>query len=103
VHIITLSQKNDEITAVTKKIREELEMAGLEVLVDDRDERPGVKFKDSDLLGIPYRIVIGEKSLKDGQVEFVLRKTLEKVKLSPDECMYRIKSLFLEEMSRLQA
>ncbi len=45
---------------------------GIEVILDDRDERPGVKFKDADLIGIPIRIVVG-RSVKDGKVEFKLR------------------------------
>ena len=55
-----------------------------EVLIDDRDERAGVKFKDADLIGIPWRIVIGEKNLKDGMVEIKERKTgtIEKVKVA---------------------
>jgi prolyl-tRNA synthetase len=54
------------------------------VLLDDRDERAGVKFKDADLTGIPYRIIIGEKNLKEGVVEFKERKSgaVEKVRLA---------------------
>ncbi len=60
-----------------------LEEKGFEVLMDDRDERAGVKFKDADLVGIPWRVVIGEKNLKDGLVEIKERKTgtVEKVKV----------------------
>lgn len=60
-----------------------LEEKGFEVLIDDRDERAGVKFKDADLIGVPYRIVIGEKNLKEGLVEIKERKTgnVEKVKV----------------------
>ena len=46
-----------------------LAAAGLDVLIDDRDQRPGVKFKDADLIGIPLRVVIGERGLKDGTIE----------------------------------
>ena len=61
-----------------------LEEKGFEVLMDDRDERAGVKFKDADLVGIPWRIVIGEKNLKEGQVEVKERKTgkVDKVKVA---------------------
>ncbi len=60
-----------------------LEEKGFEVLLDDRDERAGIKFKDADLIGIPWRIVIGEKNLKEGIVEIKERKTgaVEKVKV----------------------
>ena len=57
----------------------ELEARGLDVLLDDRDERPGVKFKDADLIGIPVRAVVGGKSLADGKVELSLRR--DRVKL----------------------
>jgi len=50
-----------------------LTSAGVEVLLDDRDQRPGVKFKDADLIGIPLRVVIGGRSLKDGQLEIKWR------------------------------
>jgi prolyl-tRNA synthetase len=56
------------------KLYRECEMAGIDALLDDRDERPGVKFKDADLIGIPYRITVGKK-LSDGKVEFVERRS----------------------------
>ena len=52
---------------------------GLDVLYDDRDERPGVKFKDADLIGIPLRVVVGGKSLAAGQIEFALRRDRQKL------------------------
>ena len=52
-----------------------LTAAGIEVLYDDRDERAGVKLNDADLIGIPFRITIGQKKLKDGKVEFYDRAT----------------------------
>jgi prolyl-tRNA synthetase len=61
---------------VAEKLYRELNQAGIEALLDDRDERAGVKFKDADLIGIPYRIVTG-RSLKDGKVELVTRATKE--------------------------
>ena len=57
-----------------EKIATELETAGLDVLLDDREERAGVKFKDADLIGIPFRINVGKKAA-DGLVEFVTRAT----------------------------
>jgi len=73
--------------AISMDVAEEMYAAlgkkGFEVLMDDRDERAGVKFKDADLIGIPYRIIIGEKNLKGGVVELKERKTgkVEKVKV----------------------
>ena len=60
-----------------EKLAAELEAAGLDVLLDDRDERAGVKFKDADLVGIPYRINVGKKAAS-GQVELVTRATASK-------------------------
>ena len=56
--------------------REAVEAAGFDVVLDDRDERPGVKFKDADLVGIPFRITVGKK-VTEGTVEVVLRSTRE--------------------------
>ncbi|HEY6081109.1 MAG TPA: proline--tRNA ligase [Polyangiaceae bacterium] len=61
------------VTAAVERLESELEALGLEVLVDDRDERPGVKFKDADLLGIPLRLTLGKKALESGAVELKLR------------------------------
>jgi len=69
VHIVALGE-SPEVTAAVNDIEAGLEQAGIEVLVDDRAERPGVKFKDADLVGIPLRITVGEKGLKTGHVEF---------------------------------
>jgi len=59
--------------------------AGFEVLWDDRDERPGVKFNDADLLGAPFQIVIGDKGLAEGLIELKSRKDGVKVKLGPTQ------------------
>lgn len=74
---------NDRPTMdLAEELYKTLEEKGFEVLLDDRDERAGVKFKDADLIGIPYRIIIGEKNLKEGMVEFKERRTgkVEKIK-----------------------
>jgi prolyl-tRNA synthetase len=68
VHVVQLGAEPEVVEAVAK-LERELEAKGLEVLVDDRDERPGVKFKDADLIGIPLRVTVGAKSLKAGSVE----------------------------------
>ena len=57
----------------------ELAARGLDVLYDDRDERPGVKFKDAELIGIPLRVVVGGKSLAAGQIEISLRRDRQKI------------------------
>jgi prolyl-tRNA synthetase len=73
--VVTITNmKQDELRAAGEKLYEELQQAGLEVLLDDRDERAGVKFKDADLIGIPYRVTIGKK-IADGVVELFDRHT----------------------------
>lgn len=72
VHICQIGETDEVIQAVAR-IERELCEAGFEPLVDDRDVRPGVKFKDADLIGIPFRITVGDRGLKDGNVELKIR------------------------------
>ncbi|MEY9094750.1 proline--tRNA ligase [Paenibacillus sp. RC84] len=74
VHLIPVSIKDDVQVQAANDIYRRLQENGIEVLMDDRDERPGVKFKDSDLIGIPFRLVIG-KDAGQGKVEFVERRS----------------------------
>jgi prolyl-tRNA synthetase len=74
VLLIPLNVTDPEVNKVADQCLSELEQAGVDVLYDDRDVRPGVKFKDADLIGIPLRIVIGGKGLQEGQVELKWRK-----------------------------
>jgi prolyl-tRNA synthetase len=73
VEIVPLNCDKPAVMDEARRIYDELRAAGIDVLIDDRDARPGVKFKDADLLGIPLRVVVGEKSLKDGNVEIKRR------------------------------
>ena len=73
VEIVPISFDSEAVKAESMRIYDQLRAAGLDVLLDDRDARPGVKFKDSDLLGIPMRVVVGERGLKASQVELKLR------------------------------
>jgi prolyl-tRNA synthetase len=66
-------QKDGDVATEAEKLYAELEALGIEVLFDDRDERPGVKFKDADLLGVPVRVAIGKKGLAEGKIEVKLR------------------------------
>jgi len=80
-HVIVIPmdvKPGTESEKVTCKLSRDLAAAGFDVLVDDRDERPGVKFKDADLIGIPLRIVIGDKGLAQGSVEFKARTDTSK-------------------------
>jgi prolyl-tRNA synthetase len=66
-------QKSTRVREVAERLYVELQAAGIEVLFDDRDARPGVKFADDELLGIPHRIVVGEKGLDRGVLEYKAR------------------------------
>ena len=87
--IITVMKPEDEVQAQTaERIYKELMDAGVEVLLDDRKERPGVKFKDADLLGIPVRLTVG-RGAPEGKIEYKLRRDAEKEELSVDEGIER--------------
>jgi prolyl-tRNA synthetase len=96
VHMLALADKSGKVQATVTEIEGQMEQAGIEVLVDDRDERPGVKFNDADLIGIPYQIVIGEKGLAQGQVELKERRTGTVTKLAPSEVVPRLKELLAQ-------
>jgi len=81
------AQKDEAVMAAAQDIHDRLESAGVEVLLDDRDERPGVKFKDHDLIGIPLRIVVGGKNLAEGKVEFKQRAGGEMQLLAPEQAI----------------
>ena len=67
--VISLNPNDEEVAKISEDIHSELEAKGVDTLYDDRDERAGVKFNDADLIGMPVRIVVGGRSLKDGVVE----------------------------------
>jgi prolyl-tRNA synthetase len=81
VHVLAVNQKHEASRDTAATIAADLESRGVEVLLDDRDERPGAKFKDADLLGMPLRVTVGERGLAEGVVELRDRKTgtVEKV------------------------
>jgi prolyl-tRNA synthetase len=74
--VAPVNVKDDTVRTAAEDIAKRLEAAGFDVILDDRDERPGVKFKDADLVGIPFRITVGKKVTED-TVEVVLRSTRE--------------------------
>ena len=85
VHVVALNNtKSTTVQAVAEDLHRDLESAGFSVLFDDRDERPGVKFADADLIGIPNRVTVGERGLRDRTVEFRRRDAADVVKLAPD-------------------
>lgn len=84
IHVIPVNVKKDEQMSLANSITTELEDAGYDVLIDDRKERAGVKFADSDLIGIPLRVTVGNKA-KDGIVELKLRRTGETIEVKKEE------------------
>jgi prolyl-tRNA synthetase len=91
--VVTVTNTGDaHLVATAEKVATELEHAGFDVLLDDRDERAGVKFKDADLIGIPYRINIGKKAA-EGRVELVTRSTASSQDVSIAEAAQRVKEV----------
>jgi prolyl-tRNA synthetase len=84
---------------VGEKLYHQLNQAGIETILDDRNERAGVKFKDADLIGIPYRIVTG-RSLKDGKVEIVDRATHQSQEIAIDEVVTTLKQWIAEKIQK---
>jgi prolyl-tRNA synthetase len=93
VTVIMVSVKDDEVRATAESVYAELQAAGADVLLDDRDERPGVKFKDAELTGIPFRISVGSRDLADGVVEVVTRQTGEKERVPAGQAAKHVLSL----------
>ena len=95
--VVTVTNVSDAALRETgEKLAAELEAAGLDVLLDDRDERAGVKFKDADLVGIPYRINVGKKAAA-GQVELVTRATASSVDVALDAVVALVKERVQED------
>ncbi len=88
--VVINAQKDETALGLGQQLHDQLEAAGVEVLLDDRDERPGFKFKDHDLIGIPLRIVVGGKNLADNKVEYKERAGGEMELVSPDEAVTRV-------------
>ena len=94
--ILNLDPRDEQIDAAARKLYADLVRQGVEVLLDDRDERPGAKFKDADLLGIPYRITVGKKYLQGGMVELRSRKTGVVEEVSLDQLLSVLPSMITE-------
>ncbi len=83
-------KKSDDVKAAADKIYAQLQAAGVDVLLDDRDERAGVLLNDSELLGIPHRVVIGDRALKEGNVEYAQRRDTESQAISVNDIVVKI-------------
>ena len=87
VLLMALNPNDAAVREAADRIYGELRERGADVLYDDRDERPGVKFNDADLLGVPVRIVVGGRSLAEGKVEVSRRRDREKIPVPPSEAV----------------
>lgn len=89
VVIVPVNIKDELQMKVANEMYEKLQNAGIEVVLDDRDERAGVKFKDADLIGFPYRVTVG-KTINEGFVEFKVRETDEQEKYTPEQATEKL-------------
>ncbi|MDD5491355.1 MAG: proline--tRNA ligase [bacterium] len=93
VIVLPLDVTNEPVKNTAEDIYAKLKSRGVEVLLDDRDERAGVKFKDADLIGIPVKVVVSTRGLAEGKIEIKLRQTGEVFKLSVEESLRKIMEL----------
>jgi len=99
VIVLMVDPLDEQVRDIAVHMANSLKAAGLEALLDDRDERPGIKFKDSDLIGVPLRVTVGVRDLKSGVVEIKARKTGQSCKVSPEHALEKV----LELLKGLQA
>ncbi|MBI5418146.1 proline--tRNA ligase [Candidatus Poribacteria bacterium] len=93
VIIVPTSMEDEKIKAAALKIYEKLNCSGIEVLLDERNERPGVKFKDADLIGIPIRITLGKKFLESSKIEMKIRSSNEVIISDIEDTIIQIKKI----------
>ena len=97
VSVLPLNIKQQDVRDAAEKIYSELLRDGVDVLIDDRAETPGVKFKDSDLLGIPIQVIVGQRSLKEGNVEIKNRNSGERANIILEKVPGEIAALLAED------
>jgi len=91
--VLTLQAQNPKVAAAAEKLFQELMNLGVETVLDDRDERPGLKFKDADLIGYPFRVTVSEKNLAAGEAELKLRASREVSRLPLSEAAAVVRRL----------
>jgi prolyl-tRNA synthetase len=101
VHVLPTNMSEDDLRETSEMIYTGLTEAGVEAILDDRDERPGNKFKDADLIGTPLRVTVGERAAKEGKVELRTRKTGETIKIDRREAVPTILERVKEEKRKL--
>ena len=99
VEILSLNNNNETVVAEAERIYTELLACGIDVLLDERPVRPGVKFKDADLIGIPLRVVIGDRGLKDGNIEIKRRTDAKASLVSVSDAVAEVRKI-LDDMKR---
>lgn len=99
VTILNLALKDEAVTLAAEELYDELMASDIDVLLDDRDERPGSKFKDADLMGIPYRVTLGKRFSKEGVVEVRARKTGETFELAREQVAEKLIDIIQEELT----
>jgi prolyl-tRNA synthetase len=100
VQVVPVNNKDALVMEAAEDLYRDLLEKGAEVLLDDRDERPGVKFKDADMIGIPLRLTVGEKNLKKGKVEIRVRRSCEVTVVDLGEAPERIMAMIAAETER---
>jgi prolyl-tRNA synthetase len=96
IHLIAVSTKSKEVMDMAEKLYGDLTDDGVEVLYDDRkDISPGFKFKDADLLGMPYQVIVGEKNLVNGKIEIKERRTGERLLVDSGQVLEKVQSLLI--------
>ncbi len=93
VEILAVNVKSDDVRQAAEVLYDELQAAGVAVLYDDRDDSPGTKFKDADLVGLPLRVTVGDRSLKRGVVEARVRRTGEQTDVPRDGAAQEIQRM----------
>ena len=103
VIVLNLGMKSEKTTRAAEQLYLDLQAQGLDVLYDDRDERPGSKFKDADLLGIPYRVTVGKTWEKEGKIEIRLRKNGETTTIDYDQAAATVAAMVRDELRQTEA
>jgi prolyl-tRNA synthetase len=93
VTVVLLSPKDEQTRATAESLYDQLLAAGVDTLIDDRDERPGVKYRDAELTGIPWRVSVGSRDLADGAVEITSRKTGEKERVPVEQAVKHLQQV----------
>jgi len=101
VALLCLDSADKQCASVAAAIHDGLEKHGIDVLLDDREERPGVKFKDADLIGCPLRVTVGSRGLKEGIIEVKWRREKETEKIPQDLALEKIFEIMHNKLGKL--